>query len=69
MNQYWFINCNKCTTPMQDVNNRGSSVGGGEGVYGIFFFLISRMKISGYSAFVPPDTFSSFSTLLYAPES
>ena len=24
MYQHWFINCNKCITLMQDVNNRGN---------------------------------------------
>ena len=24
MYHYWFIDCNKCTTAMQDVNNRGN---------------------------------------------
>ena len=27
--QYWFIGYNKCTTPLQDVNNRGNCGGGG----------------------------------------
>lgn len=26
--QYWFINCNKCTTLIQDVTNRGKGGGG-----------------------------------------
>ena len=33
MKQYWFIDCNKCATLMQDAKNRGNSLikGGGRG--------------------------------------
>lgn len=44
----WFINCNKCTTLMPDVNNRGNCGGGGEwelSILSAWFFCKPQIAI------------------------
>lgn len=41
MYRYQCTNCNKCTTLMQDINNRGNCVWGGMGIWNSMYHLLS----------------------------
>ena len=41
MYQYWFINCIKYSTPMQDVNNRGNHGGAEKEYMETLYFLFN----------------------------
>ena len=46
MIQYWFINCNKCMTLRQDVNNRGKRGGRGGGGVGMLNSIYHLLNYS-----------------------
>ena len=43
---YQFINYNKCTTLMQDINNRNSEGGEGEEIYGNSLYFLLNFSIN-----------------------
>ena len=62
MYQYCFINCNKCTTSMQDVSNTGNSSGAGKREYmGILLSVYLNLK---FLRKIKPIPKNKFSTLL-----